>query len=124
MVCVTRQYSCERLIHKGAELAAQEHCMLLVVHVAPPGDTLLDGREEGKALDFLFTCAKNEGAELTVLRSDDVYETIIKFANKNNAAILVLGEARTTDNKKENDVAWRLKLALPEVQVHSIAAYE
>ena len=124
VVCVTRQFSCERLIHKGAQLAAREQSALQVIHIAAPGATLLDGREEGKALDFLFTCAKSEGAELTVLRSDDIYTTIVDVARKNNAGILVLGEARSTQNTKENDVAWRLKLALPDTQVHSVAAYE
>ena len=41
LVCVTGQKSCARLIHDGAEIAAEEGASLSVVHVAKMGSLSL-----------------------------------------------------------------------------------
>jgi K+-sensing histidine kinase KdpD len=123
LVCVTRQVSCERLILRGAELAREQTLPLNIVHVAATGTSLLGNPSEGEALDFLFTCAKNQGADLKVLRSDSVVDALVRVARDCGAAMMVLGESR--QNIKEDDgIIWRLRMAMPDVQFHVVSSYE
>lgn len=123
LVCVTRQVSCERLIRRGAELASQAGLQLKVVHVAAPGANLLGNPKESEALDFLFTAAKRSGADLSVIRSDSVTDTICKIAREYKVSSIVLGESR--QNIKEDDgIIWRLRAEMPDVQVVVIASFE
>ena len=123
LVCVTRQVSCERLIRRGAELAEQSGRALNIVHVAAMGASLLGNPSDSEALDYLFTAAKQHGADLSVLRSDNVLETLTRIAREFKAHAIVMGESR--QNIKEDDsIIWRLRAALPDLQVHVIASYE
>ena len=123
LVCVTRQVSCERLIRRGAELSAQACSALKIVHVAAPGASLLGNPSESEALDFLFTAAKQNGADLSVLRSDNVLETLTRIAREYKASAIVMGESRQ-NIKEDESIIWRLRTALPDLQVHVIASFE
>lgn len=123
LVCVTRQVSCERLIRRGADIAKQTGQSLNVVHVAATGASLLGNPSESEALDFLFTSAKQHGADLSVLRSDNVMETLERIAREYKASTIVLGESR--QNIKEDDgIIWRLRAAMPDVQFHVVSSFE
>jgi K+-sensing histidine kinase KdpD len=123
LVCVTRQISCERLILRGAELANQHGLPLNIVHIAATGSNLLGNPSEGEALDFLFTCAKNQGADLNVLRSDNVVDTLVRIARENGAAAMVLGESR--HNIKEDDsIIWQLRALLPQTDRQVVSSLE
>ena len=123
LVCVTRQVSCERLIHRGSELAEQSGQALNIVHVATMGASLLGNPSESEALDFLFTTAKQHGADLSVLRSDNVLETLSRIAREYKASAIVMGESRQ-NIKEDESIIWRLRSALPDVQVHVVASFE
>jgi K+-sensing histidine kinase KdpD len=123
LVCVTRQVSCERLIHRGAELAGQVGQSLNIVHVAATGASLLGNPSEAEALDYLFTTAKQHGADLSVLRSDNVLETLSRIAHEYKASAIVMGESRQ-NIKEDESIIWRLRAALPNVQVHVVASFE
>jgi K+-sensing histidine kinase KdpD len=123
LVCVTRQVSCERLIRRGSEVAGQAGLALKVVHVAAPGASLLGNPSESEALDFLFTAAKQNGADLSVLRSDNVLDTLIRITREYRATAIVMGESRP-NIKEDESIIWRLRTALPDVQVHVIASFE
>ena len=82
MVCVTRQKTCERLIRMGEKIANHSKGELSVVHVAKMGTNFLDNPHEGEALEYLFQISKHAGADLSVLRSDNVVNTLVKFAKK------------------------------------------
>jgi K+-sensing histidine kinase KdpD len=123
LVCVTRQISCERLIRRGAELAAQNNLALKIVHVAAPGASLLGNPSESEALDFLFTAAKQSGADLSVLRSDNVLETLSRIARDYKASTIVMGESRQ-NIKEDESIIWRLRTELPDIQVHVISSFE
>jgi K+-sensing histidine kinase KdpD len=94
MVCVTRQKTCDRLIKYGRELLEGEQGELLIIHVARSQYKFLGGAEDGAALDYLYEKAKEYGASLTVLKSDDVLETLTAQVRKNNVNIVVIGESR------------------------------
>ena len=123
LVCVTRQVSCERLIHRGADLALEENLNLEVLHVVANGANLLGNPSEGEALDFLFTTAKQYNANMSVLRSENIIESISRFAREHKTRAIVLGESR--QNIKEDDgIIWQLRALLPGIQVHVISSPE
>ena len=90
MVCVTVQKTCEQLIMEGAKRALGGG--LHVVHVAQNGHKLLGSGTEAEALEFLFRSARQYGAEMNMLRSNDVVGTIIDFARKNAVECIVMGK--------------------------------
>jgi K+-sensing histidine kinase KdpD len=94
MVCVTQQKTCDRLIKYGRELIENELGELFIIHVAHNGYKFLGGAEDGEALDYLYEKAKEYGARLTVLKSDNALETLTAQAKKNLVDIVVIGESR------------------------------
>lgn len=92
LVCVTQQKTCERLIKKGAHICAELGCELFVIHVAANSQNILGNSSEGDALEYLFGISKSVGADLTVLRSDDIVKTISQFVRENKITNMVLGE--------------------------------
>lgn len=123
LVCVTRQVSCERLIRRGSELASQMNLALNIIHVAATGASLLGNPSESEALDYLFTTAKQHGADLSVVRSDNVLDTLTRMAREYKAAAIVMGESRQSI-KEDESIIWRLRAALPDMQVHIVSSYE
>jgi K+-sensing histidine kinase KdpD len=122
MVCVTRQKACQRLIQHGAQLAAARDMPLTVVHVARDGEDLLGNvSDEGAALDFLFGIAKTHGAEMVMLRSDDVVETLCRYASAHNASVIVLGETRQ-GNTAVRGLMRRLNARIPDVEIEVVVS--
>ena len=115
MVCITRQKTCERLIRMGKEIADHSKGELSVVHVAKIGTNFLDNPHEGEALEYLFQISKHAGADLTVLRSDNVVNTLVKFAKENNISVLIVGESPSIQNK--NNIIHQLRRRLPNVEI-------
>ena len=113
LVCVTGQRTCERLIAEGDRLAAELAAELSVVQVARQGMGLLGGVvAEAEALEYLFKVSSEHGADMTVIRSESVVETLAGHARKINADLMVLGAPRQTDR----DVTRDLKAHMPEME--------
>lgn len=93
MVCVTQQKTCQRLIKRGSELRNKYNGELFIIHVAKEGWHFLGKSEDGDALEFLFQKAKDYGANLTVVRSNDVLGTLENLVKKNKIDLIVLGES-------------------------------
>lgn len=93
MVCVTRQKSCDRLIRYGHELLGQEEGELFILHVTQPQLKILGKSKEGDALEYLYEKALEYGANLTVIRSDHVLDTLIQQTRKNNISHIVMGQS-------------------------------
>lgn len=117
MVCVTVQRTCEQLIHAGVEMA--QGAELHVVHVAPTGARLLGQGNDAEALEYLFRIARGVGAEMSMLRADDVIETIAAFAEQNGVECIVLGAADKRRGGK--DFSAMLRLRLPNVTIRVIS---
>ena len=115
MVCVTQQKTCERLISNGAKLSKMKDGNLYVVNVVNENEKFLEYANDGEALEYLFQVSKDVGADLTVLRSNNISQTMIDFAKDNNITHMVLG---TTPNNKSNESNFSLKLqgSLPNVE--------
>ena len=91
LVCVTRQKTCERLIVEGARMAQELGAQLHVIHVAKVGDNLLGNPSESEALEYLYQISKDHGADMTMIRSNEVAATISAHARKVSAVAVVMG---------------------------------
>ena len=107
MVCVTQQKTCDRLIKQGADFLGTDKGELFVIHVSKYGFNFLGNSKEGEALEYLYEKAKEYGANLTVIRSNDVLKTLIDLTEKNHISHIVLGESSEVDQK--NDMVKNLK---------------
>lgn len=113
MVCVTNQRSCERLIRRGMELA-DEGTGMHVVHCVQTGHNFMGTPFEADAIEYLFTAAQVAGAELTMLRADDVDDALVQYALDNNVGLIVMG-ASPERNRGADSIILRLQRRLPDV---------
>lgn len=90
LVCVTQQKACERLIRTAAELKKHDG-ELYVIHVTKENFNFVDNNKDGEALEYLFSLSKSYGADLTILKSDKIPETIAQFAQHYQIELIVIG---------------------------------
>lgn len=104
MVCVTQQRTCERLIKFGHDLLGKSRGELFIIHVAHYEFKFLGNSEEGEALEYLYEKALEYGANLTVVRSNHVLDTLVDLVEKNKITQVVLGQTgqNRLENKAEN----------------------
>ena len=93
LVCVTQQKTCERLIKRATELREDYGGNLFVIHVVKNNLNFLDNVKEGEALEYLFGISKSVGANLTVLKSDEIASTIAEYARENRIGCIVIGQS-------------------------------
>jgi K+-sensing histidine kinase KdpD len=105
MVCVTQQKSCERLIDFGSNIVKNGE--LYVIHVVKQGWKYFSEMKESDALEYLFDVSKDYGAELTVIKAEDIPETLKDFANDKNIDIVVMGES--FEKSRQQNMIKRLK---------------
>lgn len=117
LVCVTQQKTCERLIKKALEFS-NDGDSIFIIHVAKNSWSFLDNDKEGEALEYLFGIAKTVGANLTVLRSDQIVNTIVSYAQDNEIDLLVMGDSK--GDHTENHFYKSLKSSLDEVEIHVV----
>jgi K+-sensing histidine kinase KdpD len=110
LVCVTQQKTCERLIIKAVALRNEFKGEIFVIHVAKDGLNFLDNPKEGEALQYLFEISKSIGADLSVLKSDNIIKCIADFAKEKEINCIVLGES--PQDKVDNVFYKKLKSML------------
>jgi K+-sensing histidine kinase KdpD len=115
LVCVTQQKTCERLIKKAASIRDTFKSDLFVIHVAKNSWNFLDNDKEGEALEYLFGISKSVGANLSVLKSDEIVKTIVDFSIERKIKIIVMGES--PNDHKENKFYNELKIHLQDVEI-------
>jgi K+-sensing histidine kinase KdpD len=118
LVCITQQKTCERLIKKAAELRDEHGGNLFVIHVVKDDWNFLDNVREGEALEYLFGISKSIGANLSVLKSDNIVGTISEFSRENKINCIVMGES--PNDHKENKFYNELKGLLSNVEIKII----
>ena len=91
LVCVTQQKACERLIRAAVELKEADG-NLHVIHVTKENWNFVDNARDGEVLEYLFTLSKSYGAELTILNSDKIPETIAQYAQHYGIELIMIGE--------------------------------
>lgn len=93
LVCVTQQKTCEHLIKKTNELVQEYSGNLFILNVVKNEVNFLDSARESEALEYLFGISKKLGANLSVLKSDDIPGTIARYAEDNDIDCIVLGKS-------------------------------
>lgn len=86
VVCVTDQFSCERLIHVGRRIADMSGTSLVVVSSGQLSPSL-----NHEALDHLFSVSKEYGADMDVFYSETPFETLLSFLQGSGARHVVTG---------------------------------
>lgn len=99
MVCVTQQKTCDRLIQYGHEFLGDHKGELFIIHVAHYQIKFLGSPKEGEALEYLYEKALEYGANLTVVRSNDVLETLSGLIEKNKITHVIVGESGEAEIK-------------------------
>ena len=99
MVCVTQQKNCDRLIQYGHNLLEGENSELFIIHVAHYQLHFLGNSKEGEALEYLYEKAFEYGAQLTVVRSENVLDTLVDLVKKYKITQIVLGESLDATQK-------------------------
>ena len=117
LVCVTQQKTCERLIKKALEFSKTGDSVF-IIHVAKNSWSFLDNEKEGEALEYLFGISKAVGANLTVLRSDNIVDTIVEYARDNKINLLVMGDSK--GDHSENHFYKSLKESLYDLEIHVV----
>ena len=115
LVCVTQQKTCERLIRKASAMSYEMKGNLFVIHVAKNNWSFLDNIKEGEALEYLFGISKSVGANLSVLKSDEIVKTIAEYVRENKISCILMGES--PDDHKENNFYKELKLLLSNIEI-------
>lgn len=113
LVCVTGQLSCERLIIAGAQIAEATKGQLYVLHVSRMGRSMLGYANEPEALEYLLGVSIRHGADMLVVKSDDVQGTIEEKVRQLNIGTLVSGRAA---NYSGWDMLDELQTRLPGVE--------
>ena len=99
MVCVTQQRHCDRLIQYGHTFLGGHKGELYIIHVAHYQINFLGSSKEGEALEYLYEKALEYGANLTVVRSNNVLETLADLVNKNKITHVIVGESGESEVK-------------------------
>jgi K+-sensing histidine kinase KdpD len=117
LVCITRQKACERLVKAAARLK-KEDGELYVIHVTKENWNFIDNPSDGETMEYLFSMTKSYGADLTILNSDKIPETIAQFAEHYGVNLIVLGES---PDGSQNSFKHRLETLLGDTDTKIMA---
>ena len=112
MVCVTGPRTCDKLIARGMERSADSD--IHVVHCVETGRNFMGTPFEGDAVEYLFTAAQLAGAELILLRADNVDDALVEYAEKNGIDMIIMGASPT--KLDHETIVTRLQRRLPNVE--------
>lgn len=123
MVCVTSQRSCDKLIARGIERAGagDPPAFLHVVHCVETGRNFMNTPYEADAIEYLFTAAQFAGAELSLVRADNVDDALVNYAENHGIQLIILGAGAAGGANRE-PINLRLQRRLPGVEFDVVAA--
>lgn len=101
MVCVTQQRTCERLIQFGYNFLGEDKGELYIIHVIGKQYKFLGNPKDGDALEYLYEIAQDYGANLSVIRSDDILKSLVKLVEKNDITHIIMGESGKESGNSE-----------------------
>ena len=121
MVCVTEQKTCDRLIMFGHDLMLSKNDELYIIHISR-SENFLNISKAGDALEYLYEKALEYGAKLTVLKSENVLDSMVGFIDKNRITHVVLGQSGET--QKENNIVYGLtKIMGDKVKIAEVPTF-
>ena len=93
LACVTDQMNSERLIRRGREEADRLGAQLLVLHVRTAQSTMMGNPDVPSALNSLYALARGADAEMEIILSWDVEDTIVSYAREHRVTLAVVGRS-------------------------------
>ena len=109
MVCVTLQNTCRNLINHAINIR-EDGDLLYVLHVAKNGQSFMGAADEAATLEFLYSASHEANADMTVIHSDNVANTITQFIKEKDIHTVILG--MPSNNSKDNGLIASLKAKL------------
>ena len=85
-----------------------------VVHCVETGRNFMGTPFEGDAVEYLFTAAQLAGAELILLRADNVDDALVEYAEKNGIDMIIMGSSPI--KLDHETIVTRLQRRLPNVE--------
>lgn len=108
MVCVTEQKVCEKLIYNALELLESTPGEIFVIHISR--ESVIQNAESGEALEYLFGVCNKYNASLTVVKSDNILQSLVDAAVRNKIDTIIMGESRNAD--PDTSIIYALKKEL------------
>lgn len=94
IACVTGQYGAERIIRSAYALAQDTESPLYVLSVLPSSASV----QSLEAMEYLNHCAKQVGAEMTVLYSDSPVHAALEYIEYKRISCVVTGSPGDDSN--------------------------
>ncbi len=108
MVCVTDQKVCEQLIYNALGILETSPGEIHVIHVSK--ENVIQNEESGEALEYLFGVCNKFNATLTLVKSQNVLDSLVESAIKNKIDTIIMGESRNADPQTSIIVELKNKL--------------
>ena len=86
LVCVTDQKNCDRIISAGRGIADFFDTELVVINVAASSHS-----QDPESIEYLFSVASENRAQMAVCYSDNIAKTIINFIKENKVSHMLTG---------------------------------
>lgn len=115
MVCVTQQKTCERLIMSGYAKKGKDG-KINILNVVNEDENFLYKTNEADALEYLFQVSKKAGADLMVIRAEDIIAAMADFAKENGVTHIVLGASPQSGDEETHPIVKKLKKYLKDVE--------
>ncbi len=112
MGCVRGPGTCDQLSARGWECRGEAE--IHVVHCVETGRNFMGTPFEGDAVEYLFTAAQLAGAELILLRADNVDDALVEYAEKNGIDMIIMGSSPV--KLDHETIVTRLQRRLPNVE--------
>jgi len=105
MVCVTEQKACEKLIYNALSILETSPGEIHVIHVSR--ENVIQNEESGEALEYLFGICNKFNATLTLVKSQNILDSLVESAIKNKIDTIIMGESRNAN--PENSIIFELR---------------
>ena len=96
LLCFDEKPSAQALIRSAARLATERTAELYALYVEPPGASTRRTPESAAQLARNQRLAHDLGAQVTIIRSHRVVDSILAFAHEHAIDLIVLGRAEYT----------------------------
>lgn len=101
LVCVTRQKNCDRLIRYGATFQEADNT-LYVLHMVYRNEKFLHASDEGLALEYLFDISKTYGADLNLIKTQNLEQSLADFIAEHHIGKVIFGKTNNQNAERKN----------------------
>lgn len=119
LACLSDQTTAQAVIRSAARLATARQAELYAVHVQPLGTNTRRSPQSAEQLNLTLQLARNLGAQVHVLHSHRVADSIVQFARAHGIDTIVLGKSDKTGWRRwlSTDLASRILKQRSDMEV-------